>query len=263
MSTTKVTYVPAFDDNYIWFIHGLPEKHAEKQIIIVDPGDETPVIEAIEQHNYLPQAIFITHHHSDHTGGIHALVKQYQIPVYGPANEKIPLITHKLTENQTVSLNSMGLTFTIIDVPGHTRGHIAYLGHQCLFIGDTLFAGGCGRLFEGTAEQMHQSLSKLLLLDSDINVYCAHEYTQDNLKFAIRVEPDNKTLLKRIEDTKFMRKNHLPTVPSRLGLEKQTNPFLRFDMDSVKMAAEGFANQSLDVPSHVFKTVRYWKDTLD
>ena len=143
MSDLKVTYVPAFDDNYIWFIHGLPEMQAEKQIIIVDPGEDYPVIEAIKQHNYQPQAIFITHHHGDHTGGVKALVNQYQIPVYGPAHELIPLISHKLSEKQTISLKSMGLSFTIIDVPGHTKGHIAYYGHNSLFIGDTLFAGGC------------------------------------------------------------------------------------------------------------------------
>lgn len=263
MSTIKVTYVPAFDDNYIWFIHGLPEKQAEKQIIIVDPGDESPVIQAIEQNNYRPQAIFITHHHGDHTGGVSALVKKYQLPVYGPALERIPQITHKLSQKQTISLKSMGLSFRILDVPGHTRGHIAYYGHGSLFIGDTLFAGGCGRLFEGTAEQMHQSLSQLLLLDNETMIYCAHEYTQDNLVFAQRVEPNNQRLQQRIEDTRNLRKNNQPTVPSRLELEKQTNPFLRFDIDNVKNAAEGFAHQSLDAPAQVFKTIRYWKDTLD
>lgn len=263
MNSTTVTFVPAFADNYIWFIHGLPEKQAEKQIIIVDPGDEDPVIQAIEQHRYQPQAIFITHHHGDHTGGVTALVDKYQLPVYGPALERIPKISHKLSKKQTISLNSMGLSFTVLDVPGHTRGHIAYLGHNALFIGDTLFAGGCGRLFEGSAEQMHASLSQLLELDNSTMVYCAHEYTLENLAFAIRVEPENKHLLQRIAYTRQLRQNHQPTVPSRLELEKQTNPFLRFNIDSVKKAAEGFAQQKLDSPAQVFKTVRYWKDTLD
>jgi len=263
MSTAKVTYVEAFDDNYIWFIHGLPENHAEKQIIIVDPGEEEPVIRSIEQNQYQPQAIFITHHHGDHTGGINALVENYQLPVYGPANEKIPHITHPLSEKQTISLKSMGLSFTILDVPGHTKGHIAYLGQQSLFIGDTLFAGGCGRLFEGTAEQMHHSLSKLLAMDDRTMVYCAHEYTQDNLLFAQRVEPDSELLKQRIDETKRLRQNNQPTVPSSLKLEKQTNPFLRFDIETVKKAAENFANQPLNTPAEVFKTVRYWKDTLD
>ncbi|MDX2507865.1 MAG: hydroxyacylglutathione hydrolase [Gammaproteobacteria bacterium] len=263
MSTAKVTYVPAFNDNYIWFIHGLPEKHAQKQIIIVDPGDEEPVIQSIEHNHYEPQAIFITHHHWDHTGGVSALVKKYQLPVYGPANEKIPHITHALSENQTISLKPMGLSFTILDVPGHTKGHIAYLGQQLLFIGDTLFAGGCGRLFEGTAEQMHHSLCKLLELDNNTIVYCAHEYTEDNLRFAQRVEPDNERLKNRINETRRLRQNLQATVPSSLELEKQTNPFLRFNIDSVKSAAENFIKKPLDTPAEVFKTVRYWKDTLD
>ncbi|MCU7939586.1 MAG: hydroxyacylglutathione hydrolase [gamma proteobacterium symbiont of Bathyaustriella thionipta] len=257
----KISHVAAFDDNYIWFIHGLPEKSAEKQIIIVDPGDAEPVINSIRHHNYLPQAIFITHHHHDHTGGIKELVDAYQIPVYGPANERIPHITYPLMEKQTISLTSMGLLFDVLDVPGHTIGHIAYLGHQSLFIGDTLFAGGCGRIFEGTAEQMHESLSKLLNLENDTMVYCAHEYTQDNLKFAQRVEPDNKQLIQRIEQTTQLRLSNQPTVPSTLELEKQTNPFLRFNIDSVKTAAENFAQKSLKTPAEVFRTVRYWKDT--
>ena len=146
MNKLTVSYVPAFEDNYIWFIHGLPDKKAEKKIIIVDPGDEDPVIEAIQAKGYEPQAIFITHHHGDHTGGINGLLKHYSLPVYGPAGENIPQIAHPLSEPQTITLPSMGLKFEVLDVPGHTRGHIAYYGQQLLFIGDTLFAGGCGRL---------------------------------------------------------------------------------------------------------------------
>lgn len=258
-----ISRIPAFDDNYIWFIHGLPEKHAEQQIIIVDPGDAIPVFEAIEHNNLTPQAIFITHHHSDHTGGVSELVEKYQIPVYGPASERIANITYPLSEKQSVFLKSMGLSFEILDVPGHTSGHIAYSGHKTLFIGDTLFAGGCGRLFEGTAEQMHHSLSKLLKLENETLIYCAHEYTQDNLAFALHVEPKNEKLLQRIKASALMRQKHLATVPSTLELEKQTNPFLRFDIQAVRTAAENFAQKKLDTPADVFKTVRYWKDTLD
>ncbi|MCU7800051.1 MAG: hydroxyacylglutathione hydrolase [gamma proteobacterium symbiont of Lucinoma myriamae] len=262
-TSPNITNVAAFDDNYIWFIHGLPEKSAQKQIIIVDPGDAEPVIKSIIQNNYAPQAIFITHHHHDHTGGIKKLIDTYQLPVYGPVNEKIPYLTHPLTAEHTISLSLMGLSFDIIDVPGHTIGHIAYYGHQSLFIGDTLFAGGCGRIFEGTAQQMHKSLCKLLDLDDETMVYCAHEYTQDNLKFAQKVEPDNNLLKQRIKDTNQLRLNNQATVPSTLKLEKQTNPFLRFDIDSVKSAAETFAQKTLNTPAEVFQTLRYWKDTLD
>ncbi len=259
----SISRIPAFDDNYIWFIHGLTEKQAEQQIIIVDPGDAEPVLKAIETHKYLPQAIFITHHHGDHTGGISKLVKQYKIPVYGPQNEQIPHLTHALSEKQTVSIDSMGLSFEVLDVPGHTIGHIAYSGHRALFIGDTLFAGGCGRIFEGTAEQMHQSLSKLLTLAADTLIYCAHEYTQDNLAFANRVEPENTILAQRIQDTLKMRAINKATVPSTLELEMKTNPFLRFDTDSVRTAAETFAQQALNTPADVFRVTRHWKDTLD
>ncbi len=267
----EISTITAFDDNYIWLIHGLPEKPvnastkdlAQKQIIIVDPGDADPVIESIIQNNYLPQAIFITHHHHDHTGGIEKLLAAYPMPVYGPANERIAHITHPLTEGQTISFPDMGLSYSIIDVPGHTKGHIAYTGHNSLFIGDTLFAGGCGRIFEGTAEQMHHSLNKLLALSDDTMIYCAHEYTQDNLNFARRVEPDNKQLQQRIKETEQCRLKHQATVPSTLKLEKQTNPFLRFDMDSVKTAAEHFAKKPLNTPAEVFAVTRYWKDTLD
>ncbi len=258
-----ISRIPAFDDNYIWFIHGVAEKQAEKQIIIVDPGDAEPVIDAIESNQYLPQAIFITHHHGDHTGGINLLLNKYDIPVYGPKNEQIPQLTHALSDKQTISIDSMGLSYEILDVPGHTIGHIAYLGQQNLFIGDTLFAGGCGRIFEGTAKQMHNSLSKLLNLDDKTLIFCAHEYTQDNLNFAKIVEPKNKKLAQRILDTIKKRSNNEATAPSTLKLELQTNPFLRFDQDSVKTAAESFAKQSLKTPADVFKVVRHWKDTLD
>ncbi len=265
----KVSRIPAFEDNYIWFIHGLPEKQAEKQIIIVDPGEAWPVLQSIEQNQYQPQAIFITHHHGDHTGGIREILSHFNIPIYGPVHESIPAISHKLDETQTVSLNSMGLSFKVLDVPGHTLGHIAYLYHAenkedgSLFIGDTLFAGGCGRIFEGTAEQMHHSLDKLLQLDDNTWVYCAHEYTQDNLVFAQRVEPENTELLQRIKDTRELLSAGQATVPSLLKLEKQTNPFLRCNCQSVIKAAEQFAGKQLSAPAEVFATVRYWKDTLD
>ncbi len=259
----EISGIPAFDDNYIWFIHGLKKNQAQQQIIIVDPGEAWPVIDAIEKHQYIPQAIFITHHHGDHIGGVRELAEKYQLPVYGPANESIAEVSEPLSESQVVSFAAMGLSFTVLDVPGHTRGHIAYFGHNCLFIGDTLFAGGCGRLFEGTAAQMHHSLAKLLTLPDSTMIYCAHEYTQENLLFAQQVEPDNKILQQRIQATEKLRSDNTPTVPSSLKLEKQTNPFLRFDIPAVRQAAEAFAGKTLNSPAVVFQTLRHWKDTLD
>ncbi len=262
-SLMQVTSVTAFDDNYIWFIHGLPENQAQKHIIIVDPGEAKPVIEAIEEHKYIPEAIFLTHHHGDHTGGVGQLLEHYHIPVYGPKNEAIASVTQALSNKDTLSFASMGLNFSILDVPGHTIGHIAYLGQQCLFIGDTLFTGGCGRIFEGTSEQMHHSLAQLLALDKQTQVYCAHEYTLENLKFALIADPDNSQLRKRMKDTQQLRDKQCATVPSSLALELQTNPFLRFNDPAIKAAAEQFAQKALNSPAEVFKTIRYWKDTLD
>jgi len=262
MSSLTITRVEAFDDNYIWLIHG-NKRGSEKNVIIVDPGDEDPVIDTLNNNGLTPSAIFITHHHGDHTGGILELTKKYQIPVYGPANERIPELTHALSENDKVELLELGLSFDVYDVPGHTIGHIAYLGHSSLFIGDTLFAGGCGRLFEGTPAQMQDSLAKLLNFADDTEVFCAHEYTMANLTFAIRVEPKNQILIDRIAATKTLRSENQATVPSLLKLEKQTNPFLRFYEQTVIDAAEGFAARKMSDPVDVFKTVRYWKDTLD
>lgn len=262
MNNLSISGVEAFDDNYIWLIHA-NKRGSENNVIIVDPGDEEAIMEAIERHQVTPNAIFITHHHGDHVGAVRALVARFEIPVYGPANENIPCLTHPLSEDEQVELNDLELSFKIIDVPGHTRGHIAFYGHGSLFIGDTLFAGGCGRLFEGTPAQMQNSLAKLLELADETMVYCAHEYTQANLTFAIRVEPNNQALLARITETDAMRAERKPTVPSTLSLEKQTNPFLRFYEPSVVKAAEGFAGRKMEDTVDVFKTVRYWKDTLD
>ena len=262
MSDLSISRVEAFDDNYIWLIHA-NKRENKNNVIIVDPGDEEPVINAINSKKLLPSAIFITHHHGDHTGGVEKLVDTYNIPVYGPAHERIPCLTHPLTDQDIVEIPELNLSFDILDVPGHTKGHIAYSGHNCLFIGDTLFAGGCGRLFEGTPKQMQNSLAKLLDLDDNTLVYCAHEYTTANLKFAIRVEPENQILIDRIAQTKRLRESNSATVPSSLLLEKQTNPFLRFDKTTVIHAAEEFAGHKMADPVEVFKTVRYWKDTLD
>lgn len=258
--------VSAFDDNYIWLI-----RHPDKsQVAIVDPGDAGPVIDTLRTEGLEPVAILITHHHYDHVGGIADLLAQYPVPVYGPANEKIPHISHPLTEGDAVTLDALNAQFQVIDVPGHTSGHIAYYAKPTqnketgmLFVGDTLFAGGCGRLFEGTPEQMHHSLSRIGALPDDTQVYCAHEYTEDNLVFARVAEPDNLALQKRQSSVQQARKQGLATVPSILGIEKATNPFLRSEQPDIIRAAEAFAGHALPTGAEVFATVRHWKDTLD
>jgi len=255
----NVTPIPAFNDNYIWLI----SKENNKNVVIVDPGDAEPVLATLKEHQYQPIAIIITHHHADHIGGIKALTDQYQVPVYGPANEHITAINHPLTEGDIVSIPELGINLQVLDVPGHTRGHIAFYADNMLFCGDTLFTGGCGRLFEGTAEQMHHSLSKITALPNETQVYCAHEYTLDNLNFAKVVEPDNTMLLQRILDTQVARKLNKFTVPATLELEKATNPFLRCHVPNVIKAAEQFASKPLNSGAETFAVVRHWKDTLD
>jgi len=255
----EVHAVHAFDDNYIWLI-GCADK---PQVAIVDPGDEEPVLDYLAEHGLVPEAILITHHHGDHTGGVTALVERFAIPVYGPANERIPALTHPLTEGGTVELEGCGLSFQVLDTPGHTRGHVCYVGHGALFCGDTLFAAGCGRLFEGTAEQMHHSLEKIRALPDETLVYCAHEYTEANLGFALVAEPDNVDTQQRMQQVRGLREQNRDTVPSQLGIEKRTNPFLRSHIPELIRAAEAFAGHPLSTPVEVFATVRHWKDTLD
>lgn len=254
-----VRCVPAFDDNYIWLI-GTP---GSRQVAIVDPGDADPVIEVLEREVLEPLAILITHHHGDHTGGVAELVERYSLPVYGPARERIPALTHLVSEGDTVELEPLGLEFRVLDTPGHTRGHVCYVGHDALFCGDTLFTAGCGRLFEGSTEQMTESLSKLAALPETTLVYCAHEYTAANLRFALVVEPDNPDILARRDEVARRRARHESTVPESMLVEKKTNPFLRCGVPAVVAAAERFAGKRLGSLAAVFGTVRHWKDTLD
>jgi len=249
--------IPAFNDNYIWLITATDSMQA----VVVDPGSAEPVLITLKQSNLHLAAILITHHHSDHVGGIKQLQAYYpEVPVYGPANEIIPGITQRLEEGDTVHLSAIDATFTVIAVPGHTAGHIAYYGQGALFCGDTLFSIGCGRLFEGTPQQMHESLSKLAALPDATQIYCAHEYTLNNIHFAKQVEPNNLALQAREEAVKALRAKNKPTLPSDIGLEKATNPFLRVTEPAVIAAAETVAGTSLSAPATVFKTIRAWKD---
>jgi len=255
-----VLTVPAFDDNYLWLIHD--GVHAA----VVDPGDATPVLAALEAHSLRLVAILLTHHHADHVGGVPALLRHWQVPVYGPASDNIPAVTNPLWENDLVQLPALGLSLQVLDVPGHTRGHIAYVAAEqsWLFSGDTLFAGGCGRLFEGTAAQMVASLDKLASLPDNTSVYCAHEYTLSNLRFALEVEPDNRALQQRMVAEQDKRAQRIPTVPSNIALEKSTNPFLRFRENSIVTRLKTTEHLSPSISNQdsprIFAALREWKN---
>lgn len=250
--------IPAFRDNYIWLIAfgAAPNRQAA----VVDPGEAAPVLDALRQYNLQLAAILVTHHHADHVGGIADLLATQTVPVYGPAREPIPHRTHPLTEGDRVELGELGLD--VIDVPGHTPGHIAYVGPTMLFCGDTLFGAGCGGLFGGTAAQLHKSLNKIAKLPKEINVYCAHEYTLANLGFARLVEPGNPAVLARAAEARAARAQGRATVPSTLAVELETNPFLRCEVSDVIAAAQREANTPLRQSEEVFTVLRKWKDSL-
>jgi hydroxyacylglutathione hydrolase len=253
----KVSPIRAFSDNYIWLIRGLKDSN---RVAVVDPGDAAPVLRALKEGNLTLDTILITHHHPDHVGGVSELVEAFSPQIFGPAGETIPGDPRRLAEGDIVALDALGLRFEVLDVPGHTAGHIAFVGHGAVFCGDTLFSAGCGRLFEGTAEQMHRSLSKLSSLPAGTLVYCTHEYTLSNLKFAAAVEPDNRALREYTERCKELRAQDRETLPSNIGLEHSVNPFLRSACESVKRAAEAHAGHALRSDTEVFATVRAWKD---
>ena len=253
---TSVLHVSAFDDNYIWFVK--PEE--SNQVIIVDPGDETPVFQFLKSRQLTPAAIFCTHHHWDHVGGVAEIRARYDIPVYGPAAEDIPTVTHPVTDGDSVEVPELGLEFQVIGVPGHTRAHIAFDGHNILLAGDTLFSGGCGRLFEGTPEDMFRSLGKLAKLPADTRMYAAHEYTLDNLHFGQTVEPDNPVIRTYIEEIQQTIGAGQPSLPSTLGKELEINPFLRTSTPAVIAAATQKSGHTPGSEAETFAALRRWKD---
>jgi hydroxyacylglutathione hydrolase len=246
--------LPAFEDNYIWVIR------RGDRVAVIDPGEAAPVQHYLAQTGARLCAILITHRHDDHTEGIAALTAHAAVPVYGPSLETIAGLTRPLADGQRIELPELGIDFDVISVPGHTRGHIAYYRRGMLFCGDVLFGGGCGRVFEGTMAQMQSSLARLAELPGDTLIYCAHEYTQANLRFARAVEPDNAALLARSAAVAKLRGEGQFTVPSTLAEELGTNPFLRWDAPAVVAAANARRGAPARDAAEVFAAIREWKN---
>jgi hydroxyacylglutathione hydrolase len=232
----KVSAVRAFADNYIWLIHSPRD---DRQVVAVDPGDAAPV---------------------DHVGGVEQLLERGRVAVYGPSAESVPGDPVRVREGDTVAFDDLGLEFKVLDIPGHTLGHIALYGHGATFCGDTLFSAGCGRVFEGTAEQMVGSLAKLAALPDDTQVFCGHEYTVSNLRFALAVEPENAASRQFLDECQARRARDEATVPSTIRRERNVNPFLRCDQETVKQAAEAHAGRRLQNATEIFAVIRAWKD---
>lgn len=250
----KIVPLPAFNDNYIWLLRN--DTHAA----VVDPGNAKPVLAYLAEHKLQLAAILITHHHADHCGGVGELLAAHAAPVFGPAKENIATIDRPVGKGDTVNLGELGVALRVIDLPGHTAGHVGYYGAGALFCGDTLFAAGCGRLFEGTPAQMYASLEKLAALPDDTQVYCAHEYTLANLKFAAAVEPANPAIAERIAVCTGMRERGQPTVPFALAGERLSNPFLRSGESSVAAQAAVQSGRPMNDPIEVFAAIREWKN---
>jgi hydroxyacylglutathione hydrolase len=272
MKPIRIAPVPAFRDNYIWMMDD--GRHAA----VVDPGTADPVLEALDEHGLKLSAIMLTHLHYDHNLGVPGLLERWSVPVYGPflnAYDRVshppfpkpgtvPLdcVTHVVGEGDKIALDDLGINLAVLAVPGHTRGHIVFLDQQrhWLFSGDTLFAGGCGKVFGGSMQDMIDSLDRLSALPGETQVYCAHEYTLDNLRFALAVEPANPALTRRFAADTGKRELNLPTLPSTIEMERTTNPFLRVMEPAVLRALR--ADRGIDAATRVasFEALRSWKN---
>ena len=257
-SLLEITAVPALQDNYIWIVHN--DRHAA----VVDPGEAQPVLAFLNARRLQLEAILCTHRHADHTGGIAKLREVYNVPVYGRRHPGNPHITHDLRESGQLKLDAPAINFDIIEIPGHLDDHLAFIAPGILFCGDVLFGAGCGRNFEGTVAQLHHSLQRLAQLPGDTRVYCAHEYTAANLRFALACEPDNEAVQQRIAATRKMRAANQPTVPSTISLEKATNPFLRCTQPEIirTLQQRGLTDTSEIGVSElgVFTALRAWRN---
>jgi hydroxyacylglutathione hydrolase len=250
----EIVPLPAFQDNYIWTLRD------RTSAAVVDPGEARPVKEYLAREGLSLVAILATHHHPDHVGGVEELVAMKKVPVFGPKGEPIPALTHPVGQDDKVEIPELAASFSVLDIPGHTRAHVAYYGLGSLFCGDTLFACGCGRVFEGTPEQMLHSLTKLAALPDETRVYCGHEYTLANIRFARTVDPDNAALAAREERVKRLRDAGRPSLPSTLGEERATNPFLRCSEPVVVESANKYLGARVANPVQVFAAIREWKN---
>lgn len=256
MAAYEVVPLRAFADNYIWTIRDAGFA------AVVDPGDAQPVLDYLAREKLQLVAILNTHHHADHVGGNAALLARTQVPVFGPHDERIQEVSERLADGDSFTLPHFNIEMETLEIPGHTRSHIAFYGDGLLFSGDTLFAAGCGRLFEGTPRQMYDSLTRLARLPDDTRVYCGHEYTLSNLKFARAAEPDNRRLPELETRMRALRERDQPTLPSTIAQEKATNPFLRVAEPAIIASASGRAAKKLSDPVSVLAEIRDWKNNF-
>ena len=254
-----ITAIPAFRDNYIWALR-IPELHP-RAVVLVDPGEPGAILSWLASEDAEPAAVLITHHHDDHAGALSALCARWpKLVVHGPRHPQLPQVTHPVGEGDQVYVPALDVRFDVLATPGHTLSHLCYLGHGCLFSGDTLFSCGCGRLFEGSPAQMHASLERLARLPDSTLLYCAHEYTLPNIGFAREVDPDNADLTAYYVACRQRRKAGQPTLPSNLGIERACNPFLRCHLPAIQDAISQQIGQPMPNAASAFAALRAWKD---
>lgn len=254
MDNIEVYPIPALSDNYIWAIK------RNHKAIIVDPGEAAPVQEFLQKNQLYLHGILLTHHHQDHTGGVKELIANTNVPIWGidfPHKNRTPI------DNKTLEIKELSLKFEVIDIPGHTLDHIAFYGHGMVFCGDTLFACGMGRIFEGTAPQMYKSVMSLAKLPPETKVYCAHEYTLSNIKFALHVEPSNSKLIARRIQSEKLRSSVTPTLPTTIKEELETNPFLRAHSPEIQDSVSKHLKRTVSAPLEIFTSLRTWKDSFN
>ena len=252
----NIEYITAFSDNYIWLII------ENKKVIVVDPGEEQNLLSYLNQHQYELIAVLITHHHHDHTGGLKKIIQTYpHVPIYGNQHSKITDISHPLKDKDTFSIAQCNHIIDVITVPGHTLDHLCFVINNALFCGDTVFSGGCGRIFEGSPEQMLQSVNRIKQYPDDYLIYCAHEYTLNNLKFALTLEPNNIELQQHFLLCQEKKKKHEPTIPTTIALEKKINPFFRLHEKEIQQNLIKLTEYSvLNTDLEIFTAIRNFKN---